>query len=193
MWYDGGMDKATICSMALGLVGSAHYAVGTPEYDACDLYFGQLYGELLAGHDWSFARRRVTLERCEHGWLMPCDCLRVIELRGLNNWRIYGGHLCAEDDAVADGEVVMVYTSSQLADRGELPDTMRMFARALILRLGGALAAAVVHDQRLSGWLMQEAEGARQEAMRLDTQQDNSNDQHPLTGMLGNSLTRGGF
>lgn len=176
--------------MALNAIGKANYAHGTPGYEACNLYFAPLMGELLSRHDWSFARRRVVLKANDEGeYKLPSDCLRIVELSGLRNWNIYGEHIRPEQGAVPNSEVVMIYTSSQLADRGELPDRARMFAQALIMRLAAALAAAVAHDDRKSEHFLNVAQMELRNAMTLDTQQDNSNDQHPLNRMLQNGIT----
>lgn len=188
------MDKSTVCSMALNAIGKADYAGGTPGGEACDLYFGHVYAELLSKHDWSFARRIVTLAADDEGrYTIPPDCLRIVELVGLRNWRIYGTKIHPELEAEAEGRVEIIYTSSQLADRGELPDRCRAFIQAVVLKLAATLAAAVAHDDRKSDLFEGLALRALREAMTLDTQQDNSNDQHPLNRMLDNSITRGGF
>lgn len=176
--------------MALNAIGKADYATGTPGGAACDLYFAQVYGELLGSHDWSFARRIVKLKSERDGeWGIPVDCLRIVELRGLRNWRVYGQKLRAELGATPEGDVEMIYTSSQLADRGELPDRQRAFAQALVMRLASALASAVTHDDRKAAYFSQEARMALHHAMTLDTQQDNSNDQHPLNVLMERSIT----
>lgn len=185
------MDKSTACAMAMNAIGKTSYASGTPGGEACDLYFGQIYTELLARHDWSFARRRVTLKKNDDGaYRVPPDCLRIVELTGLRNWRIYNEHICPEEGAVPEGDVVIVYTSSQLADMGLVPNRVPMFARVLVLRLAAALAAAVSHDDKKSEYFLSMAHRELLEAMTLDTQQDNSNDQHPLNMMISNSVTR---
>ena len=89
-----------------------------------------------------------------------------------------------------EGDVVIVYTSSQLADMGLVPNRVPMFARVLVLRLAAALAAAVSHDDKKSEYFLGMAHRELQEAMTLDTQQDNSNDQHPLDMMIYNSITQ---
>lgn len=182
------MDKASVCNMALKLVGEPLYVSGTPSGEACDVFFDVLYRELLARHDWSFARRRVELKRDGEGWRVPPDCLRVVELEGLRNWRIYGGRIVEEGDVQGSGRVVCVYTSSECADTGEVPERARVFARALALELAGSLAGAVAHDRQLEVQYRGQARVALGEAMVLDTQQDNSNDQHPLVELMSHGV-----
>ncbi len=120
-------------------------------------------------------------------WKLPVDCLRVVELRGLKNWRIYGREVHTEGEVPSDGKVECIYTSSSLSDDGQLPELARGFAQILTLRLASALAAAVKHDNNLSMAFLNLAKDAFDRAAVLDTQQDNSNDQHPLKYMLENN------
>ncbi len=184
-----GMDKGTICTMALRLMGTADYVKDSPGYNACELYFSQALHELLAAHDWSFARRRKVLAKDEGGqFIIPEDCLRVIELEGLKNWRKYGKRIRVEGDEVPGKEVAMIYTTSSMANRGEIPDNVPEFARALVVRLAAYIAPSVANNPGLRVGFEREAQEVLNMAMTHDTQQDNSNDQHPLAGLLDNSL-----
>lgn len=184
------MDKASLCNMALGLVGESEYVADSKEWRACELYLPLVYGELLAVHDWSFARRYKVLEAGEFGYALPDDCLRVVELSGLDNWRICGRHVRNEGEG-AQGEVAIFYVSNSLSRRGDVPDTQPRFARALYTRLGACLAVPVAGDQNLRGALEQEAQMLLAEAVTDDVRQDGSNDQHPLSRMMQQSIVRG--
>ncbi len=186
----GGMDKGTICTMALRLIGSSDLASGSSGQKACELYFSQALYELLAAHDWSFARRRRVLEpeEFEEVYKLPDDCLRIIEVQGLKNWRKYGRHIHPDKDCEPEKEVALIYTSSSMANRGEVDDNVPEFTRALIVRLAAYIAPSVANDKQLRWQLEQEAQEILSAAMTHDTQQDNSNDQHPLRGLLDNSL-----
>lgn len=201
--------------MALNMIGESKYSAERPGYEACDVYFRHLYTEILSQHDWSFARRKRILKEIatqenldideegyledketstkttEKAWRLPVDCLRVVEMRGLKNWRIYGRDVYCEGEEPESGKVECIYTSSSLSDDGQLPELARGFAQVLILRLASALAAAVKHDNQLSMGFLNLAKDAFDRAATLDTQQDNSNDQHPLQEILKNNIPLG--
>lgn len=175
--------------MALRLVGQSDYVKDSPGYNACELFFPQALYELLAAHDWSFARRRKVLARDDGGqFIIPSDCLRIIELEGIRNWRKYGERIRVEGDEPPQADVAMVYTSSSFANRGEFPDHLPEFTRALIVRLAAYICPSLANDKDLRINFEREAQEVLDRAMTHDTQQDNSNDQHPLAGLLNNSL-----
>lgn len=182
------MDKSTVCNMALRMIGEHEYVSDTPAYEACELYFPLCYKELLAGHDWSFARRRSVLKKNEEGeYPLPADCLRIVEVQGVRTWRKYGRMLRTEHET--RGDVVLIYTTSSPANRGEVPEEVPEFVRALVLRLAASIAVPVSGDQRVAQGLMQESKNQMYLAMTHDTQQDNSNDQHPLERIIGQCIT----
>ena len=185
------MDRASVCSLALQRVGMYEYTPGTPGYEVCKSAFPLLFKELLAVGDWSFARRRVVLRAgAAGGYELPPDCLRVVQLEGLACWHRFGRVIVPDAGVGASGDVVLVYTSSSLANRGEVPeDDAPLFAEALITMLASRLAVPLASDQRLRQELELEGRARLDEALTLDVQQDASNDQHPLPRMLEQSVT----
>ena len=183
------MDKSTVCNMALRLIGEHEYVAGTPGYESTELFFPQCYRELLAAHNWSFARRRKELQANERGeYELPPDCLRIVEVRGVSRWRKYGRMLRPENQDVHP-EIELIYTSSSLANRGEVPEEVPEFVRALVTRLAAYVAVPICNDPQRAQGLMREAREQCYQAMTHDTQQDNSNDQHPLDRILNESIT----
>lgn len=188
-WYAAGMDKSEVCQMALHELGEHEYVSGTPGFEACELYFRQVFMFLLKQHDWSFARKRVKLVHCEQGWKLPVDCLSIVELSGLRHWRKYGECIVPEVDGWCDGEVWAVYTSSECVARGYIPDDMADFAQAFIYHLAASICGCVSGDEAKRQELLERAEFVLREAMWLDAKQDASNDQHPLMSLMNNSVT----
>lgn len=183
------MDKATVCTMALRLIGEYEYEAQSSAWNACEVYYKQALDELAAGHDWSFFRRRAVLTKNEEGeYEIPFDCIRIVQLRGLRNWRIYGTMIRPDSPYDIEGEVEMIYTSNCMSNRGEVPDTVPEFVHALVARLAGYLAAALAANQQLRLAMEQECEVWLDRAMTHDTQGDNSNDQHPLKGLLARDI-----
>lgn len=183
------MDKSELCQMALHEVGEHAYVTGTPGYDACELYFKQCFLFLLKRHDWSFARKRVALPKVEAGWLLPEDCLNIVELTGLRHWRKYGACIVPEADGWVNGAVELVYTSREPVAEGCIPDDMPDFAQALVYHLAAAICGCVSGDEGKRQELLGRAEAVLREAMLADAVQDASNDQHPLERLMENSIT----
>lgn len=189
VWYDVGMDKATVCEMALHEVGEHEYVPDTPGYKACELYFRHVFLFLLKRHDWSFARKRTVLTKGDAGYALPVDCLRVVELSGLSHWRLMGRSVVPETDAYTTGAVELVYTSSEMLEAETVPVDMPDFGQVLVLHLAASLCGCVSGDEGKRQELLGRAETVLRMAMLEDAQQDASNDQHPLRRMLDNAIT----
>lgn len=126
-------------------------------------------------------------------WRLPVDCLRVVELSGLDRWRIFGRDVIPEGagGAGGGGEVAVVYTSSALGDDGQLPDIAVGFCDALSLLLASKLAMSLKHDRDMAGQLMAMYSESLERAIVIDVRQDGSNDQHPLEEMLSRNIISG--
>ena len=186
------MDRPTLCNRALMLLGEFEYTGGTPHAAACDALVAPCLRELLAQFDWSFARKRAVLVDVGEGWRLPDDCLRIVEMRGLKNWRKYGRLVQSEGwQRPADGVVECVYTSNELAGTGELPDEIQPeFTKAVVYWLASNLAVPVTNDHRLRVQLEEEGRAWLEKAATHDVQQDSSNDQDPLKGLLDRKVVR---
>lgn len=172
------------------MLGSHGYKAGTPGYDACQRLFTPTFRELLAEHDWSFARRRVELEPNVRGeYELPADIVTLTRVEGLRNWYITGTRIRPKEGAETGKPIVIHYTSDALANSGTLPQQRTaLFAKALRYRLAAALAVPIRSDDALRERLSQEAEVYVARAMTEDTQSENSNDQHPLERILETSI-----
>ena len=182
------MDKSEVCQMALHELGEHEYVTGTPGYEACELYFRQTFLCLLKRHDWSFARKVAKLNQVPAGWLLPEDCLHVVELRGLMHWRKYG-RVIVPENCSPDEPVTVVYTGAEPVMQGIVPDDMPDFAQVLVLHLAAAICGCVSGDEHKRQELLSKAEVLLREARLRDARQDASNDQHPLEGLLNNTIT----
>ena len=92
-------------------------------------------------------------------------------------------------DGWENGEVSLVYTSSEAVARGCIPDDMPDFAQALIYHLAASVCGCVSGDEAKRQELLGKAESVLREAMWLDAKQDASNDQHPLERLMNDSIT----
>ncbi len=178
--------------MALRMLGEHEYVPNTPGYDACELYFTQVYKEVLAAHFWTFARRRVRLQAVkDNSYPLPPDVLQIERMEGLTHWAVFGDFVEPQNPWDVEGEVRCTYISSALANRAEIPDRNAAFIRALVCRLAAACCVAVTNDERRRQALEQEYRVWLDEAATLDARQDRSNDQHPLERIMNGSITRG--
>lgn len=186
------MDRTELANRALMLLGELEYTGGTPHQALCDAFIKPALLELLAQYDWSFARKRKALVDVGEGWRLPDDCLRIVELHGLRNWRKYGRLIQAEGGRLTTAPYVeAVYTSNEMALTGELPDDVQPeFTQAVVLVLASKLAVPVRNDAGLMVQLDREARMWLERAAAHDIQQDNSNDQDPLGRVLGMQVIR---
>lgn len=183
------MDKSTLASMALGLLGEQDYMRDTPCYNTIELYFGQTLKEMLGTADWSFARSRRVLKVAPDGsFTIPTDCLRIIELQGLAHWRKYGASIWPEMREKASS-ITLIYTSSHLASCGELPDNIPEFVAAFVEKLAAACCMRVLNDKNRRMEHLQMAKLLLDIALTHDVQQDNSNDQHPFKRIVAQGIT----
>jgi len=136
-----------ICNMALQRVGSPAITAldqGNKAANLCQTYFETLRDEVLAAHDWGFARKRRQLAllsetavgRWTYTYQMPVDCLKprfVESSLGTQDtkFRVEGSTiLCNEED------IVLVYTA-------RITDTTKFstdFIKALWTRIAAELA-----------------------------------------------------
>lgn len=183
------MDKSTLASMALGLLGEQEYIADTPCYEAIELYFGQTLRGLLSAADWSFARSRRTLTAKDDGsFAIPSDCLRIIKLDGLKHWGKYGQFIQPEDRDSAK-TITLIYTSSHLVDCGEIPENIPEFIACFVEALAAATCMRILNDKQRRYEHMQTAQQLFDTALTHDIQQDNSNDQHPYNRLIQQSIT----
>lgn len=176
-------DKAYICQRALSLLGDYRYTEGTPGYVAANLHWDAVFTQVLALHDWSFSRRRRVLlpDADGLGYSLPPDCARIVELRGLRNWRRFGDRIEPEDvSRERMGEIVLVYSTSSLARRGEFPEGHPLVLEGMVRLLAAYCAVFVQSDHQLRLALEAEARSLLAEAMLSDSRQDASADQNPL-------------
>lgn len=186
------MDKSTVCNMALRLLGEHEYVSGTPGHAACELFFAQVYKEVLSAGYWTFARRRVRLHADgDSKYPLPHDCLNIERLDGMMHWAVCGDCVVPNNRWDVVDEVWVTYTSSTLANRAEVPDRNAAFIRALVCHLAAACCVPVTNDERRRQALEQEYQIWLTTALTQDAKQDNSNDQHPLERIMNGSIVNG--
>lgn len=182
------MDKVHFFSQTLSLLGEREYTEGTPGYEACNLWFPDVLREALRAGAWSFATREMDLGYDEYrgGYELPRDCVRLLHV-GARRYAVEGRVVKPER---GDGGALRVrYVSDELAQVEHVPEGQPRFVQGVRLLLAARVAPTITGDVRLSQQLEGQAWAAMDDALHDDVLQFASNDQHPLTDILNNSIT----
>ena len=181
------MKKEDVYNLALGRVGAARYADGSPQGEHCVREYEGALNELLCAGRWSFATRAEMLCGCprETGtyYALPDDCIRLLECRE-PHWELMGRELVVEGDGPERLRITYL-----TRDLDELPDHAPLFIDALVCLLAAKIAPGVTGDFNLTQALRQEYHSvALPAALHAEMVQSWSNDQHPGRGIRNKSL-----
>ena len=178
------MDKGTLYTLALSMLGDRNYVPGTPEAEACDTHAQQVIGLALEYARWGFATVEWEVElEADGGFRLPDDCQRVQDV-GLARWRMKGRRIVAEEgywSGEAGEKVRVSYTSNVLAQSVCLPDYEPQFCEAVATLLAARLAPRLTGNFQLAERLEQRGMEALYRAKLKDAQERDSNDQAPMS------------
>ena len=150
-------SEVQICNRALQKLGSdsiTSLADATEPARECNRAYFDVRDAELRDHNWNFAITRVQLAALATGpvwgfdkqFQLPADCLRVIEVNGLNDpgaWTVEGRMLLANAAAPLDVRYVKRETDAGLFDP--------LFAEALASRLAAELAEPLTQSNTKAG------------------------------------------
>ena len=99
-----GESEVSICNLALSHIGEAPITSLSDNTNAareCNRLYASSRDMELRAHNWNFAIRRGNLaaDGTAPDWgpasryIIPSDCLRIIEVRDATDWRVEGGNL----------------------------------------------------------------------------------------------------
>ena len=131
----------SISNRALTLLGAQPITSledDTKEARACNRMFEQSRDQVLRGHPWNFAMKRVALA---FDW--PSDCLRIIECDTLEEWIVEGRQIVTK--AAAPLNIVYV---SQITDPTFFD---ALFVEAYALRLAADISYDITASQQVLG------------------------------------------
>ena len=184
-----GMDRSTIFRRAMACLGDAEYVTGAPSERVLEVHYGAVLQEACARYNWSFTRRRAVVRGEGEAvggmrvFKLPLDCMKVVEVRGMEGRRVLEPEMGAEglllpvDEA---GEVVVVYHADLLGDVGVLGEgRCALFCEGVVRLLAGKAAMALTSNMELGLMLLQSADGYFCRAILADKQQDWSNAKEP--------------
>lgn len=168
-------SEAQIVNLALGLVGARRivsFSDGSPEAEACRLFYFDLRDALLQSYNWSFAIQMVALAADaaapafdrNASFTLPGDFLRM--LRPFDN--INSG---AIDWVIQQGKVYTNFSAPlNIRYVARVFDPTRfspLFIRALALQLGGDLAETLTQSNTKKDELYTQAQLTISEAKRV--------------------------
>ena len=159
-------DETAICNLALGMLGQGTIMSLSDESQAarfCKRFYAQTRDEVLQGHAWNFAMRRVVLSRLvdggegtwAHAYQLPVNCLRVLELNGSDEFtraelfEIEGRTLRTDEESAE-----IRYLSKAVEASAYAP----LFVEALAVKLAMRLAQPLTGSRSQAGELLTEYE-----------------------------------
>ncbi|MAN64596.1 MAG: hypothetical protein CMI60_21915 [Parvibaculum sp.] len=164
----------SISNRALTLLGAqpiTSLADDTKEARACNRMYEQSRNQVLRGHPWNFAVKRVALAadttapvyEYTNAFTWPSDCLRVVEVDTTENWIIEGRKIVS--NAAAPLNIVYV---SEVEDP-TLFDAL--FAETFALRLAADIAYEITASQTVLSNMETLYTTKLAEARRVDAQE----------------------
>ncbi len=184
------MDKVTVFNQALAQFGDREYVKGSPAGRTVDLWWPTVLREALLFGAWTWATKRVEMDRSVMRHPIPDDCLRVLYV-GADLFRIEGRDLVVErygKRAAGTDKLVVDYLSDEVARSEVLPDHSPFFIKGVVFLLAGRGALKLASSPQLAAALEAQGEAFLSKALYWDTCQHSSNDQDPLTEILSSSI-----
>ena len=173
-------DVVGICNSALAKIGAARtvsLTEGSKNANVCAEQYDKLRDDLLRGHAWNFAVRRVKLARLAEdpafgfarAYQLPADWLRTVSVhddpaarRGVR-YRIEGRRL------LSDGEAIYLRYVARVADPNAMPPDFR---EALAALLGRELAVPLAQSVNLQQVLDEQFRRRLRRARSVDAVED---------------------
>lgn len=206
----GCMDKGTVIERALSKLGDREFVERTATEDPVRRAYDFILRKANALHRWSFARvigrKAEVKERDAEGWAkmnyieIPYDCLRMEHVtteRGIKvrhsefGIRPGAGIRIAAVEGVEKGDTLLLtYIADLIALNVEPPDESPYFCEGVICALAADLAMSIINNEQMAQAYNEEARVAFQRAIDNDARQWQSNDQHPLRGILRREILR---
>lgn len=182
------MNETSICNLALGELGAAAITgldEASQEARVCNRFYAQTRDEVLRGHPWNFATKRVALSRLAaapaFGWSyayqLPTDFIRARSWNNRDVWigagvdyfQIEQDQLLSNDDA-SNLRYVFRQTDATKFDP--------LFVNALSIMLASKISPAITGSANLSQQLMAKYNFVISQARRIDASEDSNPVRH---------------
>jgi hypothetical protein len=188
------MASISVCNQALAEIRAptiTSIADGTPEANACAQHYDDCFNTLIECHEWSFAKKRVSLaalalnDRSDE-WLYAYAAPADMGTPGKVVYSVVTPPVGVYfpwpynfprppfyiTDFVFDGTTIYTNVASAVWEYSSSnPDEAlwpAMFRRALVLDLASRLAITLLNDRAMKGDLVQQHEAAKRRAMADD-------------------------
>lgn len=159
-------SETSIANMALGKLGARRIIAldeESTEARACLLHYAETRDEILRHHRWNFAIKRVTLTQLPveplFGWRfayqLPTDCMRVLELNGIDPGRRIRPWEIEEHTLLANDEQADIRYISRVTDANQFDP---LFVEAFALKLASKIARPLTGSGPLAGEMLTEYE-----------------------------------
>lgn len=166
------MTSTEICNKALAHLGDARisdFHEISVAAEKCRTHYDQERDELLRMHRWNFAQQRATLSQLAEGpafgwayqYALPADCLRVLELNGVEASMCDSSYKIEGRNLVTDAEEAKIVYVKRVTDT-TLYDVL--FVGALAYKLAAALCKEITNSTSEKGALLQMFGQAMREA-----------------------------
>lgn len=195
------MDKHTVISQALQLLGEHEYKEDSPTSKPCDDWFIPVLKLACAKHNWTFLARRSVLKRDSYGdhfsyYKMPDDCIKITRMEWQTRRQVYRPMLqdryIVVDNDEAQDEMYLNYQCDKAAVEGEVPDDNAYFCDAVVHLLAARIATVLYSRGDMAQAMENKSDYLFGKAIANDRQQDWSNAQDPLRLLLDSDFLRTG-
>lgn len=188
-----GMDKHSICTMALQRLGEDELVDGSPTYKACGTWYKHVLSMACARYNWTFLARECELEASGEGvrgakvYRKPVGCLKLTYVcnsagKRITDWRLtVDGIVVAAECVPSGGKIYVRYQTDLSAAEGGTPDDAPDFNEGVICLLASEMCMHLRSDAQHAIHLKQEADMHFARAITHDRQQDWGNAIDPVT------------
>lgn len=163
---------------------------GAPSERVCEVAYKPTLQEACAWYNWSFTRRYAQLKGevyegvpGKYVFKLPGDCVKVVEVKGLDGRMVREPEMCADGLLLPQGEgdcVVLAYHCDLLGDMSVLDEArVSLFTAGVVCLLASKVAMPLTSNKQLADAMRQEAGDYFYKAILQDKQQDWSNARSP--------------
>lgn len=197
-----GMDRHTVFTLALQLLGAQEYKEDSPTQHPCDVWFNPVLRTACVRFNWTFLARETVLKRRKDAAVAPGvalfpypdGCLKITRMRTEDGADVRLPRLQAEGILVDEDEcpetLRVNYQSDLVAPGGTLPDHAPEFCDAVVCLLASRVCMALTSNARLQQALEERAQMAFLSAIATDRQQDGSKAIDPITRITRQNIFR---
>lgn len=165
--------QVQICNLALRALGAQQITAITDSVESARILndvYTLIRDEVLVQHPWNFAIKRASLVEdataptygYDNRFILPVDCLRVIETEDYTEYQVEGGYLLTDETSVKIKYIAQITTSSSFSPG---------FVSAFAMRLAAEVAFPLTNNAQLAAEKFKEYEDRLKMAKSADGQE----------------------